>query len=264
MAKRHKSKRNRLTTQERRAKYSSARKDLSKLKHKGLVSPRANLRRAKPSSGLLKKLEILRPVLEGKAEAVKLKPAVRRDYKEAGYFTTRGFTVIHKNPYERVTISQEGLPELKPKTIKTGEHYLRRIVLPANVRRGDKFREWLLNDYAALEKLAPNGALFAFTFKGYNSRDVKTADEMFEYLTHYKWVFGDGDEEESTFEQLILYAMDYPTARDVWGPSAREQQPRRHFQPNAPLTEEGKQARRVREAARMRAYRATKKGKLKI
>lgn len=264
MAKRSKSRRRGLTAQERRAKYSGARKELSKLKSKGLVSPLANLRRAKPSSGLLRKLEILRPVLEGKAAPIKLKPQIRRDYRDAGYFTTRGFTVIPKNPYELVHVSKEGLPELKPKTIKTGDHYLRRIVLPVNVRRGDRFRDWLENDYKSLEKLAPNGALFAFTFKGYNSRDVKTADEMFEYLTHYKWVFGDGEEEESTFEQLILYAMDYPTARDVWGPSARDQQPRRHFQPNAKLTEEGVKARKVREAARQRNRRAAAKARNKL
>lgn len=259
MAKRSKNKRRGLTAQERRAKYSGARKDLSKLKRKGLVSPRANLRRAKPSSGLLKKLEILRPVLEGRAEAVKLPRNVRADYKDAGYFTTRGLTVVTKNPFERVVVSKEELPELKPRILKKGASYLRKIVLPVNVRRGDKFRDWLENDYHNLEKLAPDGALFAFTFKGYNSRDVKTADEMFEYLTHYKWVFGDEEDEESTFDQLILYAMDYPTARNVWGPSRRIRKERGHFQPNAPLTEEGKKARREREAARMRDYRKRRK-----
>ncbi len=214
------------------------------------------MRKDKPSSGLLKKLEVLRPVLTGNAQAVKLPARQRRDFKDAGFTTTRGYTIISKAPYETVKVSKEGLPELKTTKVERGAPFLRRIILPANVRRMDTFEKFLRDEPERFAALAPEGALFGFTYYGNRSRNIVPLNRLYEYLLKYNAIF----EDEGRFEQLILYAMDYSNARRWYAERERTEKQQSEWRgPNAPLDEEGKANRRQREAARMRAYRKRKR-----
>jgi len=212
-ARKSQGKRRGMTAQEKRAKYAPQRAALSKLKAKGLISPKANLRKAKPSSGLLKKLELLKPVLSGNAQAVKLSPKQRADYEEAGFTTTRGFTLIRKNANERVVVDSSGRPEVKPISSKVKELY-RRIVLPANVQRFDRFTDWVEANPAEFEALVGGpSAQIGFTYDGHQSRRFMGPAEIREYLKNYTPIFGDGDGSESgegeTFKSLELYVLSY-------------------------------------------------------
>lgn len=263
MARRSKGKRSAAQRQERRAKYAPARRELSKLKTKGLISPRANLRKDKPSSGLLKKLEVLRPVLTGQAEAVKLPPKQRRDFKDAGFTTTQGFTVFPKGKGERVKVSKEGLPELipapRPEGGTYGAPFMRRIYLPANVRNAHDFERFLINNPNGYDGVGGPGSLIAFTYFGNRSREVRPWEKLYDYLLTYAQIFDD----DTRFEALLFYEMNYQGAKQWDLARMREANERDkkkgHFQPNAPLDEAGKAARRKREAARQRARRAKEK-----
>ena len=208
-ARKSQGKRRGMTAQEKRAKYAPQRAALSKLKAKGLISPKANLRKAKPSSGLLKKLELLKPVLSGNAQAVKLSPKQRADYKEAGFTTTRGFTLIRKNANERVVVDKKGRVEIKPVKPKFNPLY-RRIVLPANVQRFDKFSNWIEQNPEQFETLVGGpSAQIGFTFDGHQSRRFMGPGEIREYLKHYNPIFGGGNDREEEFKNLELFVLSY-------------------------------------------------------
>lgn len=208
MASRKKPTRHKMGYQERRQKYANVRSDLSKLKAKGLISPKANLRKAMPSLALRKKAEILRPVLEGKAQAVRLPKATRADFKEAGYNTVRGQTIIPKNVNQKVKVNNAGRPEIieyrEGKAVKSPYTV---IILPADVSNFSAFYKRLTDDPTWLQKMLGRDGYVGFTFWGHNSLEVGTAEWLADYLKHYQPLFGDHDDSARAFKHLVLYKI---------------------------------------------------------
>lgn len=200
-------KRSKLTRAGRRAKYASARKQLSILKSKGLISKRANLRRDKPSSALLKKLEVLKPTLSGHAQGVKLSSAATKKYKESGGQVFNGRAVFQVKPGQKLRVNKKGdivlraaddLPDFNS------------IIIPVNIKTfGDAVR-WVSGNRNDIERQLGRFGLIGYTFYG-NSSEAMDLDEFLIRLNHYKIRFEEEDkrpeEAGERFHNLVLFKM---------------------------------------------------------
>ena len=220
-------KRRRLTATELRAKYAGARRDLSKLKAKGLISKRANLRKAKPSSALLKKLDRLGPVLTGHAQAVKLTPVQRKDFKEAGFPIYGKFTVFDKQPGEKIAINKNNEVVVKSPDNRPG---FVQVILPVNVRNFAAFYEWITDKPEELDAMLSPYAYFGFSFYGNHSHNTGDAEWLREYLRHYKPLFGENEDgsgvkaedADAAFRSLLLFRLADTATADVFANQRKE------------------------------------------
>lgn len=203
-------KRTKLTHAQRLAKYAGARHDLSKLKAKGLISKRANLRRAKPSPALLKKLDMLKPVLSNHAQAVKMSPTQRREYKQAGRKVYGQYVVFDKSPETTIKLNKRGEVVLHSPFNRPG---FDQILLPVNVRNFDSFYQWITEHPEELDAMAGPFGYFGFTFYGNHARETGDGEWLREYLRHYKPLFHDGngvekaEDANAAFQHLTLYRL---------------------------------------------------------
>lgn len=182
-------KRARLTRAQRRAKYADARHRLSILKSKGLISKRANLRKDKPSSSLLKKEQALRGVLSGTKQAIKVTPKEYRDYREKGYQVAGGRLIVDKQTTDRVKRNKDGSLEIKSQYSRPG---FRSIILPVNLRDFLSFYNWLRDHPGELDSQIGPMDYLGFTFYGNpNIESIFSATELADALQHYTPLFSD-------------------------------------------------------------------------
>jgi hypothetical protein len=206
-----------LTRDERRAKYAVQRHRLSQLKKMGLISPKANLMRDKPSAALLAKERRLRHVFTGFAQPVKLSPKATRDYRDQGYPTYNGYLVIDKQPGEKVKVGKNDELILTSKYNRPG---FEQIILPANVRNWPAFHKWITEHHEELQALVGPFGYFGFTFYGNPSRLTGDAEWLIGWLEHYEALFPeegiDSAEANQAFQHLILYKLKDQEMQSVW------------------------------------------------
>jgi len=216
MPKKHSSRK--LTPQQLRQKYSTVRHELSILKSKGLISKSANLKKAKPSLSLRKKAEILRPIIEDRAQAIQLPKQSRSLYKAAGYQTTHGYTIVPKQPNEKVVVDKMNRPEIRR---KVGSTYYTKVHLPVNMRNFASFYEALKDDHTILDRMTGiKNPRYGFTFFGSNSLETGDSEWLIEYLQHYTPLF-DPTQVDDAFAHLILYYHKDDISSYQWTPSPR-------------------------------------------
>jgi hypothetical protein len=216
----------RLSYRQLQTKYASARADLRKLRSKGVISVRANLKRPKPSSALLKKLENFRPILEGHAQVVKLPRAETRKFREAGFDYSNGRIIIATEPTQRLRV-EGGQVVIK----EQGYRSVFKKIIPPVRRDFATFHRYYTEHPGELEAMVPKGSMLGFTYFGNKSRVVGNVEDILEWLSHYDTLTGqDGTtnakDARNNFKQLILYAMDARQAK-FWEGSPRTKYKRR-------------------------------------
>jgi len=205
----------RLTKRQLSQKYASARKELRVLRSKGLVSPRANLSKAKPSSALLKKLEALRPVITGDVQAVRVPRSKAKEYSSSGYKVINNRVLVPVQPGENATYRPSRYVRGKyvtNDTIRvTGEkgttrQYLERILIPLDFQHFQEFNAWLQEDPDRLQRLLPDDAIIGFTYFGNRSQETGDAHWLAQYLQHYSLLF-DNEKSDDAFGTLEFWGM---------------------------------------------------------
>lgn len=177
------------------------------LKKKGLVSPRVDAHSQKPTRYMQAKVRSLAGVFSGEQAAVKVKPAIARQYKEAGFRVINQRVVLPKDLSEVAGV-RRGLAAfsapLAPGIVQ------QRVVLPFGPRNIDDFLDKVRTDPASINRLKADGEYFAFTFFGRMSlATFEDIELLAEYLEHYNAL--DGDDAEEAWKELVLYRT-YPEA----------------------------------------------------
>lgn len=172
-----------------RARYASYRREGRILQKKGLISPRADLTRAKPSLAVRKRIESLKGILSGEQQAVVLPDVMRDKFRKAGRRIIGNKVIFDKKPNERIkkvrgeVILQGRLRERNGR--RTRNDMFETVILPYGINDIEEFVEWLESNPERAERLLSSGTAFAFTFYGNHSRDTGDAEWLTEYLKAY-------------------------------------------------------------------------------
>lgn len=164
-------------------KLQGFRAAVRKLQKEGVIDKKIDAKKAKPTKRLTKKIADFKPVIEGKATALKLsKPAWRRHYKEQGHVVKDGFAIIDNVPGHRYSVTDRGI-----KTSKLEGRY-ETTELPLSEKNLEKFLHELEFN-KKFEKLKQPGERWAFRFYGNNSRRVfQTLRQLVDYISQYQTV----------------------------------------------------------------------------
>lgn len=197
----------------------AVRRDVAALKRAGIVSKRIDVRSYQPSRYMLNKIKQNADILKGDAIAVKAAPAVRKKYREAGTFETRGATIIvpKDRANQRAKISR-GLIETITR-LKNGEE--RKIILPFKGKDLKDIAERLATD-ESLNGLKDPLELFGARIFGHNMSSgfgFPDADELANYiLTNYNHLFS-GKNAQAALQnfELVRFVADDSTMSQ--GPS---------------------------------------------
>lgn len=238
----------------------SFRHSVALLKKKGLVSKRVDARSQKPTKYMRAKVRKLSDVLSGHAVAIKLKPSVLKQYREAG-----GFNIVNR----RLAVSKElleegttrgGLPILKK---RVGQGGIERLILPYGSDNILQFIEDAIREPDHFNKMKYPEEYFTFKYRGNYSRQMfDNAEWLADYMSHYD---PSGWYEEGVFERLEVFRADPDFAAPRFKYPRRRRQNTKTVQDRRQLSwassEEKRQARdkRFREAVKNDPVRLAKK-----
>jgi hypothetical protein len=147
------------------------RHSVSILKKKGLIS-QTDARRAQPywirgGNRLDKLVAKFDDVISGKATAVAVSDKQVRQYRKAGFETTKDRVIIPHSAGERAKVLSKG--QIKVQKIKKSETGIRSITLPIPFRN---LKQWLKDakeQAGALDSLKGGRKVWAYKFYGHNS-----------------------------------------------------------------------------------------------
>lgn len=168
----------------------AVRKDVAALKKAGIVSKRIDVRSYQPSRYMLNKIKRNADIIKGEAIAVKAAPDIRKKYRDAGTFETRGAAIIvPKDRANQTAKIKRGLVETKTR-LKNGEE--RRVILPFKGKDLKDIAERLADD-PTLDGLKDPLELFGARLFGHNvaaGRGYPDADGLGNYiLENYNHLF---------------------------------------------------------------------------
>ena len=177
------------------------------LQKKGLLSPRANLSKAKPNLAVRKKIASLSGIFNGRQQAVEVTDVMLPRYKKAGYRTIGRNVIFDKQPMQRFKRRRsEIILEETPVTGGQPERAFETVMLPLDISSLQAFVEWIREDPDRFMAYLPPGTAFAFTFHGHNSRQIFSDPlELADYLEHY---FAGTD----AWQHFLLYRLINPGA----------------------------------------------------
>jgi hypothetical protein len=188
----------------------SVRKDVAALKKAGIVSKRVDVRRYQPTRYMLNKIKQNADILKGEAIAVKAAPEIRKKYREAGTFETRGATIIvPKDRANQTAKISRGLVETRTR-LKNGEE--RKIILPFKGKDLKDIAERLAVD-ESLGGLKDPLELFGARIFGHNIAGgfgFPDADELGNYiLRNYNHLFA-GKNKQAALQnfELVRFVAD--------------------------------------------------------
>ena len=240
-----------LTKAQLRAKYTNDRREGRLLQKKGLLSPRANLTRAKPSLAVRKKIASLQGIFNGTQQAVEITDVQRPKLKASGYRVIGRKVIFDKQPRQRFKRRRNEFILEENNIGRDGDHSaFETVMLPLDVRSLPDFAEWIRKDPDRFMALLPPGTAFAFSFHGHNSRQIFSDPlELADYLESY---FAGAD----AWQHFLLYRLINPGEwrggtgqrnykRKSGKQSNRSREYKRYYQHN-----------RERKIAYMRDYRA--------
>lgn len=207
---------------------------VSILKKEGLVRKTTDARKQKPTRYMRAKVEALRPVILGKAGAIRRTGKVFEEYKEAGFRTVAigkkrpsGYVLVERDTYRKIKKSRQSEGEYM--TIRRfmgseGDTVIEEVIMPATVQNIDDFMEALRS--GQFDDLKRPEDFWAFQFYGNNSSATfKTSELLHDFLQFYKTLQEGG---EGSWKHFVLYRV-YPPG--VWlpqgGPAQQDRRRRR-------------------------------------
>ena len=207
------------------AQLRAFRRALGKLKRAGVVSARTNTKTAKPTAKTKKLVKDFKPVIDGKATALKLsKKTWQRHYKRQGHVVRQGFVLLDNIPGHKYSGDDRGI-----KTSRLEGRY-ETIELPIDAKKLEKFLHQAEFN-KDLEKLKQPGESWAFRFFGNNSRRVfKTLRQLIDYVSQYD-VIDQGLQNRGYYKNELIKALEIVRVNDTVGNERWRQMPdkRRDF-----------------------------------
>lgn len=162
------------------------RSQVAALKRAGLIDPKTDARKAKPTPALSRAISRYDDVLSGKATAVKVKPSTARRYRKAGWETARGNRVIQGHLAGQKVRIDESLPPGAPESIKIVNPIsgIERVMLPVGP---DETAQFLQDNPEIVESLKTGRQRWGFTVDGYPSiTTFPSLERLLDYVRHYK------------------------------------------------------------------------------
>lgn len=207
------------------AQLRAFRRALGKLKRAGVVPAKTNVKTAKPTKRTTKLLKDFKPVIDGKATALKLsKKTWQRHYKQQGHVVRQGFVLLDNIPGHKYSKDDRGI-----KTTRLEGRY-ETIELPIDAKKLERFlHEIEFNKN--LEKLKQPGERWAFRFFGNNSRRVfTTLRQLIDYVSQYQ-VIDQGLQNKGYYKNELIKALEIVRVNDTVGNERWRQMPdkRRDF-----------------------------------
>lgn len=184
----------RLTKSQLRARYAPVRALAKKLQAKGLISPRANLSRAKPSLAVRKKALSLEGIFTGHQQAVEVTDVMASRFRKSGRRVIGRKVIFDKNPGQNVKKAKGEIVIEEPGQQGAFET----VILPVSIKNLQAFIDWIETDPERLDAMMPPGTFFAFTYYGKNSREIGDARWLTDYLKRYADTGGKG------FQHFVL------------------------------------------------------------
>ena len=195
-----------LTKAQLHKRYAYERKIGRMLVRKGLLSPRANISKGKPSSSVLKKIRSLEGIYTGSQQEVYLPTVLRNRYIGAGYRVIGKKVIIAKQPDQKIVKRGDELLIVSP----TDHAAFETIIFPMTVATIGEFVDWIDEDPWRAQQFLPPGTDFAFTYYGNNSKRIFplagpswVPDTMADWLKHYPQ-----DNEEKWQNMVIVRLID--------------------------------------------------------
>lgn len=180
------------------------RRQIAKLKRKGIVPTTVSSRRALPTRNLKKLVANFNDVVQGTARVFKVPLEVARNWKDAPQAlvrVVRDKLIVPKTHYvtrtgkKRKTKKGKARKEAPPNVVvknvaQRGRNYrITAQALPIPVTSYEGFREAVLATYG--DKKLPPGKVWAFRFYGWNSyRTFGSLDDLFEFWERYETTEG--------------------------------------------------------------------------
>jgi len=179
------------------------RKDVAKLKKLGLTGTKIEPRKQKPTSYYIKKVNALKPVIEGRAQLVEASKPQRDIYREnAGYKTYSKYIIVDKEKPEQTAEMQGDYLNIKVPMERGQMEY---IVFPVKAADLGQFVEKIKDDETLNNLKAPTDQ-FGFRLFGHNSRrgfpDVE--DMAFYINTQYRHLLDKNNASREAFRHLTL------------------------------------------------------------
>jgi len=242
-----------LTKTQLRAKYANARREGRILQKKGLLSPRANLSKARPSYRVRKKIASLSGIFDGTQQSVPITDVMKKRYKTAGYRVIGQNLILDKQPRQRFKrVKSEIILEEKDFEGGTVRRAFETVLFPLDVRSLPGLVEWIREDPDRFMALLPPGTAFAFTFHGHNSRQIFSDPlELADYLETYA-------AGEDAWQHFTMYRLINPAAWEG-GRGKRKSFKRRSSKSRSNEYRKYYQYNRAKKIAYARNYRATHK-----
>ncbi len=177
------------------------------LKARGLTSKKVDARSQKPTRYMQAKVRRLEGVFTGEKAAVKLKPKIAREYKEAGFTVINNRVLIDKTPDEIVKVSG-GRPVIsKPLNANTSYD---RTIMPWTARNIHELLVRMRGEPEAFNALKPEGQYFAFKIFGNNSRNLfEEIEGVVEELEKYEVLFSGDEWADEAFESLEFWHINH-------------------------------------------------------
>lgn len=189
----------------------AVRRDVAALKRAGIVSKRIDVRSYQPSRYMLNKIKRNADIIKGEAIAVKASPDIRKKYREAGTFETRGAAIIvPKDRANQTAKIRRGLVETRTR-LKNGEE--RKIILPFKGKDLKDIAERLADD-ESLDGLKDPFELFGARIFGHNMSSgfgFPDTEQLGNYiLNNYNHLFSGKNAQPAVrnFELVRFFATD--------------------------------------------------------
>jgi hypothetical protein len=187
-----------------RFEIKAFRHQVSVLKSKGLISKRVDARKQKPTRYMKSKIAKLKPILDGTAAGVKVRPDLLRQYREAGFNTLMGRVIVEKRPEEMAAIRKGHAVLSSP---LGPVHIQERLILPFSPRNVLDFETRLRKNPEHFNRLKASGDVFAFKIFGNNSlATFEDAESLLEYLNRYQ-VIHDARYSGDAWESLQFFRV---------------------------------------------------------
>lgn len=226
------------------------RSEVARLKKAGLINPKIDARKQKPTRYMQQKIKRLKDVIEGERVSVKVDKVTAARYKASGFFVFNDRVVVSKDRRELASVDKySGLIRLQriDKLLP-----FEKVVMPYGIGNMDQFLE-------EASKSPPDPKIWAakknptdywaFTYYGNNSLvSYPDLGLLGEFLSQYRTA-----DEPQTFQHLVLYRTnpDFWTAK-VYREKDERRKARRRAYREARQQREGGRVIRAREVAQTR------------
>lgn len=193
------------------------RKAVATLKKKGLIQ-NIDARTAQPyyvrkidgkTERLDKAVEKLDDVLSGKVQPVKLPPGKVREYKKAGYETTKEHVMVPVSATEKVKITTDKEIEIVDKERKIST--IQKAVPFHNLRQ---WASDMRKKHSRINAMKAKNEYFAFRIEGHRSKQVfQTIGQLIDYIERYAAFDSSRKNQSAFYEGLEIIRL---TNRDKW------------------------------------------------